>query len=124
MLKALGIIPVRIGPSVAPSVRQIQTNEKITAKVHKFSDGSRTVSEGQPEYDWTLTCSCMEDKQEILDLIEAAEANGEVTISFDVGSRSYILTNCVRNSTGISSDSDATADLTISGIAPEQLRVR
>jgi hypothetical protein len=124
MLEALGIIPVRIGPAVAPSVRQVQVNEKITAKVHKFSNGSRTVSKGQPEYDWTLTCSAMKDKQEILDLLEASEAGGEVTISFDVGSRSYMLTNCARNSTGFSSDSDGTADLTISGVAPELLQVR
>lgn len=124
MLEALGIIPVKIGASEAPSVRQVQVNEKITAKVHKFSNGSRTVSQGQPEYDWTLTCSCMRDKQEILDLLEDAEASGEVTITFNVGARVYMLVNCARNSTGFSSDSDGTADLTISGVAPEQLQVR
>lgn len=124
MQEALGIIPVRIGPAVAPSVRQVQVNEKVTAKVHKFSNGKRTTSKGQPEYDWTLTCSCMKDKQEILDLIEAAEASGELTIAYDVGARTYILINCARNSEGVSSDSDGTADLTISGIAAERLKAR
>lgn len=124
MIEALGRIPVKIGPIVAPSVRQVQVNEKTNAKVHKFADGSRTVSRGQPEYDWSLTCSALVDKQEILDLIEAADAAGEVTISFDVGSRTYMLINCVKNSLGFSSDSDGTADLTISGVAPEILQVR
>lgn len=124
MLEALGIIPVKVGAAEAPSVRQVQVNEKTTAKVHKFSNGTRTVSKGQPEYDFTLTCSCMQDKQEILDLIEAADVAGEITLSFDIGARSYMLTNCAKNSLGFSSDSDGTADLTISGVAPELLRVR
>jgi len=123
-MEALGIIPVKIGPSEAPSVRQVQWNKKTTAKVHKFSNGSRTVSKGQPEYDWTLTCSCMKDKQEILDLLESAEANGEITITFTVGSHTYMLTQCAENSRGFSSDSDGTADLTIAGVAAEELRVR
>jgi hypothetical protein len=62
---------------VAPSIRQVQVNKKTTAKVHKFSNGTRTVSSGQPEWDWSFTCSCMEDKQEILDLLEAAKTAAE-----------------------------------------------
>ena len=123
-MEALGIIPVKVGPSEAPSVRQVQWNEKTTAKVHKFSNGKRTTSSGQPEYDWTLTCSCMKDKQEILDLLDAAQASGEITLTFTVGSHTYMLTQCAKNSRGFSSDSDGTADLTISGVAAEELRVR
>lgn len=122
-MEYLGRIPVKIGPSVAV-VRQVQINEKTTTKVHKFSDGSRGVSRGQPEYDWTLTCSALKDKQAILDMIEGADASGEVTISFDVGARSYMLTDCLVSSLSFTSDSDATADLTISGVSPELLRVR
>ena len=39
----------------------------------------------------TLTCSCMKDKQEILDLLEAAQASGEITLTFNVGKRTYIV---------------------------------
>lgn len=124
MINAIGIIPVKIGAAVAPSIRQVQVNKKTTAKVHKFSNGTRTVSSGQPEWDWSFTCSCLEDKQEILDLLESAKAAGEITISIDVGSRTYLLVNCAENSQGFSSDSDGTADLTIAGVAPDALRVR
>ena len=123
-MEALGIIPVKVGPSEAPAVRQVQWNRKTTAKVHKFSNGSRATSKGQPEWDWTLTCSCMKDKQEILDLLEAAQASGEITLTFKVGERTYTLLECAENSLGFSSDSDGTADLTISGVAADELRVR
>ena len=44
-------------------------------------------------WDWTLTCSCMKDKREILDLLEAAQASGGV-ITFNVGKRTYTLLEC------------------------------
>ena len=123
MIEALGIIPLKVGASTAPSVRQVQVNEKTTTKIHKFADGSRTFSKGQPEYDFSFTCSALKEKQELLDLIEAEEAS-ELTFTFELGARTYQLINCARNSLSISSDSDGTADLTISGVAPDLLRVR
>ena len=119
-----GIIPVRIGASTAPSVRQVQYNKKVTTKIHKFSDNTAGGSEGRPEYDWSLTCSCDRDKQAILDLIEDAKATGELTITFDIGSRSHMLVGCLVSGESYSSDSDGTADLTITGVAPDLIRVR
>lgn len=119
-----GIIPVRIGASTAPSVRQVQYNKKVTTKIHKFSDGTAGGSEGRPEYDWSLTCSCDRDKQAILDLIEDAKATGELTITFDIGSRSHMLVGCLVSGESYSSDSDGTVDLTITGVAPDLIRVR
>ena len=119
-----GIIPVRIGASTAPSVRQVQYNKKVTTKIHKFSDGTAGGSEGRPEYDWSLTCSCDRDKQAILDLIDDAKATGELTITFDIGSRSHMLVGCLVSGESYSSDSDGTVDLTITGVAPDLIRVR
>lgn len=124
MIEASGRIPVKIGVAVAPAVRQVNVDEKQTVKIHKFADGSRTSSKGQPEYSWTLTCSLLKDKQVILDLFEQAERDGEVTLTLTVGAREYMLIGCVRSGNTMSSDSDGTADLTITGMAPEQLRVR
>lgn len=124
MIEALGRIPVKIGVAVAPAVRQINVDEKTTTKIHKFADGSRTSSKGQPEYSWTLTCSLLKDKQIILDLFEQAERDGEVTLTFTVGVREYMLIGCVRSGNTMSSDSDGTADLTITGMAPDMLRTR
>ena len=42
----------------------------------------------------------MKDKQEILDLLEAAQASGEITLTFNVGKRTYTLLECAENSLG------------------------
>ena len=86
--------------------------------------GSRARSEGQPEYKFSLTCSLRADKQLLLVMIDAAKAQGEVNISFTVGSNEYMLVDCGNDTESFSSDSDATADLTISGIAVDRLQVR
>ena len=124
MIEASGRIPVKIGVAVAPAVKQVNVDEKITTKIHKFADGSRTSSEGQPEYSWTLTCSILKDKQVILALLKEAKARGEVTITLDVGTEQHMLIGCVVSGRTFSSDSDGTADLTISGMAPEWLQTR
>lgn len=120
----IGFIPVRIGASTAPSVHQVQYNKKVTTKIYKFSDGSAGSSEGRPEYDWSLTCACDRDKQTILDLIEDAKATGELTITFDIGNRSHMLVGCLVSGESYSSDNDGTADLTLTGVAPDLIRVR
>ena len=56
--------------------------------------------------------------------VGSGQDRGRITISIDVGSRTYLLVNCAENSQGFSSDSDGTADLTIAGVAPDALRVR
>lgn len=124
MIEALGRIPVKVGVATAPAVRQVNVDEKITTKILKFADGQRTSAKGQPEYSWTLTCSLLKDKQIILDLFEQAEASGEVTLTLDVGARQYMLIGCVRSGNTMSSDSDGSADLTITGMAPDILRTK
>jgi len=124
MIQASGRIPVRVGVGDAIAVRQISVNEKVNSKVHKFANGSRTTSSGQPEYDFSLTCSVLADKQSILAQIREGEALGDLSLSFDLGSETYTLIGCARSGFGISSDSDGTADLTISGVAPDMLQVR
>lgn len=123
-MKALGRIPVSINGATAPFVRQVSVEKTTPQKTHKFADGSRARSEGQPEYKFSLTCSLMADKQLLLVMIDAARAQGEVNISFTVGTNEYMLVDCGNDTESFSSDSDATADLTISGIAVDRLQVR
>lgn len=124
MAQALGRIPVKVNGVVAPSVRNVTVNKAQVQKVHKFADGSTTRSEGQPEYKFNLQCSLLSDRQELLALIEAAKASGEVNISYELGADEYMLTNCGVDAEDVTSDSDGTADLTISGVSPERLKVR
>jgi hypothetical protein len=123
-MQALGRIPVKIGPVVAPSVRNVSFPKATPQKIHKFADGSRARSEGQPDYKFSLTCSLLQDKQQILAMIASAQALGEVNISYELGSEEYLLTNCGIDTEDTSSDQDGTADLTISGVAEDRLKVR
>lgn len=124
MANALGRIPVKIGASVAPAVRNVNFAKSQPQKTHKFADGSRARSEGQPEFKWSLTCTLLSDKQTHLELIAAAKAQGEVNISYEVGGAEYMLVDCGVDTEDVSSDQDGTADLTISGIAMDRIQVR
>lgn len=127
-MNALGRIPVKINGQTAPTVKNVQATNATPQRTHKFADGGRARSEGQPEFKFNLTCSLLEDKQQILDMIDAAKASGEVNIGFTLGrtggAREYLLVNCGLESEDFSSDQDGTADLTISGTAEDRLRVR
>lgn len=123
-MRALGRIPVKIGVSVAPAVRNVQADKSQKQTVFKYADGSRARGEGQPDYKWTLTCSLLTEKQQILEMIEAEKARGEVNISYQLGSEEYMLVDCGVDNEGASSDSDGTADLTIGGVAVDRLKIR
>ena len=123
-MNALGRIPVKVNGQTAPTVKNVQATNATPQKTHKFADGGRARSEGQPEYKFNITCSLLVDKQQILDMIDAAKASGEVNIGFTLGAREYLLVNCGLESEDFSSDQDGTADLTISGTAEDRLRVR
>lgn len=122
----LGRIPVSInGITVGGmGVNNVQVSRKQTQKIHKFADGSRDRSEGQPEYTFNLQCALDADKQVLLAAIEEAKATGEVNIGYTLGSDEYLLINCGFDTEDVSSDSNGTADLTISGVAPDRLKVR
>lgn len=122
----LGRIPVSINSITVGGmgVKNIQTSRKQTQKIHKFADGSRDRSEGQPEYTFSLQCALDADKQILLAAIEEAKATGEVNIGYTLGNDEYLLVNCGFDTEDVSSDSDGTADLTISGVAPDRLKVR
>ena len=52
----LGRIPVTISSITVGGmgVKNVQVSRKQTQKIHKFADGSRDRSEGQPEYTFSL----------------------------------------------------------------------
>ena len=122
----LGRIPVAInGITVGGmGVKNVQVSCKRTQIIHKFADGSRDRSEGQPEYTFSLQFALDADKQILLAAIEEAKATGEVNIGYTLGKDEYLLINCGFDTEDVSSDSNGTADLTISGVAPDCLKVR
>lgn len=123
----LGRIPVSInGITVGGmGVKNVQVSRKQTQIIHKFADGSRDRSEGQPEYTFNLSFALDADKQILLAAIEEAKATGEVNIGYTLGSGDeYLLVNCGFDTEDVSSDSNGTADLTVSGVAPDRLKVR
>lgn len=123
-MQALGIIPISINGSTAPSVRDVSIDEDITTKVHLFADRTKAVSRGQGQYKFSITASLLQDKQLILALIRAAEAQGEVNITFTLGSEDFMLVNCVISHRGFSSDQNGTADAKIDGVATDLFQVR
>jgi hypothetical protein len=93
--------------------------------VHNFADGTGGRSQGRANYKFSLQSALMEDKQELLALIEDAKASGNgVNITYLLGTDEYLLLNCGVEAEDVSSDSDGTADLTISGVAPDRLKTR
>lgn len=122
----LGRIPVTInGITVGGmGVKNVSVSKKQTQKIHKFADGSADSSEGRPEYTFSLQCALDAEKQNLLAAIEEAKASGEVNIGYSLGGDEYLLIRCGIDTEDVSSDSDGTADLTISGVAPDRLKVR
>ncbi len=122
----LGRIPVTVnGISVGGmGVKSVNVSRKQTQKIHKLADGTRDRSEGQPEFTFSFQCALDADKQILLAAIENAKTTGEVNIGYTLGNDEYLLVNCGFDTEDVSSDSDGTADLTISGVAPDRLKVR
>jgi hypothetical protein len=125
-MSRLGRIPVTVnGVSVSRmGVKNVSVSRKQAQKIHMFADGSRDRSEGQPEYTFSFQCALDADKQILLAAIEDAKATGEVNIGYTLGNDEYLLVNCGFDTEDVSSDSNGTGDLTISGVAPDRLKVR
>jgi hypothetical protein len=125
-MSRLGRIPVTVnGVSVSRmGVKNVSVSRKQAQKIHMFADGSRDRSEGQPEYTFSFQCALDADKQILLAAIEDAKATGEVNVGYTLGNDEYLLVNCGFDTEDVSSDSNGTGDLTISGVAPDRLKVR
>ena len=125
-MSRLGRIAVTVnGVSVSGmGVKNVSVSRKQAQKIHMFADGSRDRSEGQPEYTFSFQCALDADKQILLAAIEEAKATGEVNVGYTLGNDEYLLVNCGFDTEDVSSDSNGTGDLTISGVAPDRLKVR
>lgn len=125
-MSRLGRIPVTVnGVSVSGmGVKNVSVSRKQAQKIHMFADGSRDRSEGQPEFTFSFQCALDADKQILLAAIEEAKTTGEVNIGYTLGNDEYLLVNCGFDTEDVSSDSNGTGDLTISGVAPDRLKVR
>ena len=105
-------------------MRQVQWNRKTTAKVHKFSNGSRATSKGTARMGLDAYLLLHERQAGDSDLLEAVQASARSRSPSTSASARTSLLECAENSPGFSSDSDGTADLTISGVAADELQVR
>lgn len=119
----VGRIPLKISGVAVPPATSVSLTENVTQKIHKLANGGTARSEGTPEYQFQFSSGILADKQTALEQIKLAKANGEVNISFSIGSSEFTLTDCGISSKSFSSDSDGQADLQISGVSGELLQV-
>lgn len=121
-----GRIPVEVDHSEAVYAKDVEVSGKRNQQVHKFSNGKRGRSQGQPEYEWKITFSCPEDESQFRQLAEGgldAEDGAGFTITYTKGGEKYLLLDCGINSDSVSSDQDGKADQSLSGVATERVRV-
>ncbi len=124
-MENLGRIPVKVNGIVAPCVKSFDSDATQTQKLHNFADGTGGRSEGRKNFKFNIQSALMTVKQELLALIEQAKASGNgVNITYQLGDDEYLLINCGIDTEKVSSDSDGSADLTISGVAPDRLKTR
>jgi hypothetical protein len=121
-----GRIPVSINFSEALYAKDVQVSGERNQVVHKFSNGRRGRSQGQPSYTWSITFSCPEDLSQFQQLAEGgldSEDGAGFTISYSKGGETYLLIDCGINSDALSSDQDGKADQVLSGVATERERI-
>lgn len=121
-----GRIPVKINHQEAIHARDISVGGSRNQVIHKFANGTKGRSKGQSTYDWTITFSCPEDRQQFVQLSEGGvddDAAEGFTINYEKGGEEYMLLDCGINSDKTDSDQDGKADQTLSGVATYRVRV-
>lgn len=119
-----GNIPVKINGAAAGNIQSITINEKVAARILRFTDGTRGVAQGTPEYDVSINAGIPKGRQVLLDQIDAAKATGEVTLSFETGGREYMLLALTLTGRSWNSDANGTADNSITAVSPELISIR
>ena len=122
-----GRIKTEINHSPAITAKDVQVNKKKNQLVHKGAYGKIGRSEGQADYEVTVTFSTPEDTAEFVQLAEQGidRDTGEgFTFTYYKGKEVYMLTDCGISSDGLSTDQDGKADQSISFVAVECERVR
>lgn len=121
-----GCIPIKINSITVGSMalQDIKAVRKQPQTIDDLPDGSRNRTAGKPEYTFSLEGALDVDTQILFAAIEEAKATGEVNVGYTLGNDEYLLVNCGFDTEDVSSDSNGTGDLTISGVAPDRLKVR
>lgn len=119
----IGKIPLKINGVVVPPATSVSLTENTTQKIFVLANGGTARSEGTPQYQFQFSSGILVDKQTTLEQIKAAKAQGEITITFSIGSSEFTLTDCGISSKTFSSDADGQADLQIAGVSGELLAV-
>jgi hypothetical protein len=125
-MAVVGRIPIKINHQEAVNARDIDVEASRNQVIHKFSNGQRDRSKGQPSYTFTITFSCPEDKQQFVQLSDGGIDDDDAvgfTLNYLKGGEEYMLLDCGLNSDKTSSDQDGKADQTISGVATYRERV-
>ena len=115
-----GRIKTEINHAPCITAKDVQVTKKKNQVIHKGAYGKIGRSEGQADYEVTVTFSTPEDQAEFAQLAEAGidQDTGEgFTFTYYKGKESYILTDCGISSDGLSSDQDGKADQSITFVA-------
>ena len=74
-----GRIPVKINHQEAINARDVSVKGTRNQVIHKFANGTKGRSKGQSTYEWTITFSCPEDRQQFVQLSEGGvDDDGEL----------------------------------------------
>lgn len=115
-----GRIKTEINHAPCITAKDVQVSKKKNQIVHRGAYGKIGRSEGQADYEVTVTFSTPADQAEFAQLAEAGidQDTGEgFTFTYFKGSESYILTDCGISSDGLSTDQDGKADQQITFVA-------
>lgn len=115
-----GRIKTEINHSPCITAKDVQVSKKKNQIIHKGAYGKVGRSEGQADYEVTVTFSTPADQAEFSQLAEAGidQDTGEgFTFTYYKGGEQYILTDCGISSDGLSSDQDGKADQSITFVA-------
>ena len=120
-----GRIKTEINHSPCITAKDVQVSKKKNQIIHKGAYGKIGRSEGQADYEVTVTFSTPADQAEFEQLAEAGidQDTGGFTFTYYKGNESYILTDCGISSDGVSSDQDGKADqsITFSAVTCERV---
>ena len=121
-----GRVKTEINHSRCVTAKDVSVTKKKNQIIHKGAYGKIGRSEGQADYEATVTFSTPADQAEFEQLAEKGidKDTGEgFTFTYFKGAESYMLTDCGISNDGLSTDQDGKADQSLTIVAVECQRV-
>jgi hypothetical protein len=115
-----GRIKTEINHQPCITARDVQVSKKRNQTVHKGAYGKIGRSQGQPDYEISVTFSVPQDQAEFVQLAEQgidSDTGDGFTFTWYKGSEQYMATDCGISQDNLSSDQDAKADQQVTIVA-------